>query len=224
LYKEGPWILYDTQVLGSDGHYKWENLEWGNYKLVEVIAPAGYILAPDQYITIDAEKLEVILKEEIADPRKPGKVIIDKNDENGDPLVGAGFTIYYKDSGLPVMAEKFTDDPGGKCTFDNLEWGTYRISETTVPGGYTKAEDIIMTIGPDEAEAGVYFTINNKKKTTTTTTTTTTAQTGGIEVLGISELPFTGMNPAIPISGISTIIGGILMLGVSFRRRKYNKK
>jgi hypothetical protein len=42
---------------------------------------------------------------------------------------------------------------------------------------------------------------------------------GGIEVLGISELPFTGMNPFIPITGISSIIIGAILVIISLLRR-----
>ena len=43
-----------------------------------------------------------------------------------------------------------------------------------------------------------------------------------IEVLGISELAFTGMNPFIPISGILSMFAGVILLviSVSKRRRK----
>jgi hypothetical protein len=58
----------------------------------------------------------------------------------------------------------------------------------------------------------------NTKKTTTTTTP------GVIQVLGIQELPFTGMNPAVPISGVSTVLAGGLMVMLSFVRRKFRRK
>jgi len=38
--------------------------------------------------------------------------------------------------------------------------------------------------------------------------------------LGIQELPFTGLNPIIPISGISTIIAGVVLVVISIIRRK----
>ncbi|MDD3629249.1 MAG: hypothetical protein PHN81_05700, partial [Actinomycetota bacterium] len=43
-----------------------------------------------------------------------------------------------------------------------------------------------------------------------------------IQVLGIQELPFTGLNPAIPVSGIFIIIAGLAMVILSLKRNKYN--
>ena len=44
-----------------------------------------------------------------------------------------------------------------------------------------------------------------------------------MEVLGIQELPFTGMNPVIPISGITMILGGAAMFIASIRK-KFRRK
>ena len=52
----------------------------------------------------------------------------------------------------------------------------------------------------------------------------TTSTSTGIEVLGIQELPFTGVNPLIPISGISTIFAGGLMVVLSTIRKRFGKK
>ncbi len=225
LYKWGSWNLISTVVLGADGHYKWEDLPYGLYKVVETIAPTGYLLAPPVEVTLDSETPNVVLKKEIADPRIPGKVTIIKRDESGATLDGAGFTLYYKDSGNPVMPERFTS--GGMVTFDGLGWGTYIISETTVPGGFNKAGDVEVTIGPSNAEAGVAVTITNTKTPpppTPPSPPTTTTTGGGIQVLGIQELPFTGMNPVIPISGVSTIFAGGLMVVLSTIRRRFRRK
>jgi len=38
--------------------------------------------------------------------------------------------------------------------------------------------------------------------------------------LGIQELPFTGLNPFIPISGILIIIAGVVLIAISISRKK----
>ncbi|HEY4695667.1 MAG TPA: SpaA isopeptide-forming pilin-related protein [Candidatus Hydromicrobium sp.] len=223
-----PGTQIDTIVLGpgSGGYYKWEDLEWGHYQVIETIAPPGYLLAPPVDVYIDLENgLHHVLREEIADPRIPGKVTVIKTDPSGATLDGAGFTIYYKDSGNPVMPERFTS--GGLVTFDGLEWGTYIISETTVPSGFTKAGDVEVTIGLDNAEAGVTINIIDTKTPPPPPPpppppTITTG--GGIQVLGIQELPFTGMDPIIPISGISSIFAGGLMVVLSAIRKRFGRK
>ena len=62
--------------------------------------------------------------------------------------------------------------------------------------------------------------VSAPKKTVGVSTPTST----GIEVLGIQELPFTGVNPLIPISGISTILAGGLMVVISTIRKRFGKK
>ena len=116
-------------------------------------------------------------------------------------------------------------DSAGKVTFGNLDWGTYKVVETTVPGGYTKAPDKIVTIDKNNVSSVIVLTMINTPippppPPTPPDNPPPTPPGGTIEVLGISELPFTGMNPAIPISGISTIIGGMLMFAMSFKRKK----
>ncbi len=76
---------------------------------------------------------------------------VDKVDGNGDPLEGAGFTLYKGtgDTKVPVGTEISGTD---LTTFvwNGLEEGTYTLVETTVPEGYNKAKDIVFTITCDE--------------------------------------------------------------------------
>jgi len=127
----------------------------------------------------------------------------------------AGFTL-YNSSGAAVGGEKRVIG-NGSVSWTNLPWDTYKIVETTTPAGYTPIADITgIVVGADKQ---IYsFDRVNTKKTTTTITTTP----GVIQVLGIQELPFTGMNPIIPISGILSIFAGVILLviPVSKRRRK----
>ncbi|MGN0586462.1 MAG: SpaA isopeptide-forming pilin-related protein, partial [Oscillospiraceae bacterium] len=55
-----------------------------------------------------------------------------------DPLAGAVFTLY---KGGNVIAAK-TSAADGKVSFENIEAGTYTMSETTVPEGYEDNETI----------------------------------------------------------------------------------
>jgi hypothetical protein len=319
LYKWGSWNLIDTQVLGPNGHYKWDNLPYGLYKIVETIATPGYLLAPPVKVTVDGETPNVILTEEIADPRIPGAITLNKS--GLDATAAAGFTLYDL-VGNPIGTEK-TVTGNGSITWSGLPWDTYKIVETTTPSGYTPIADItgivvdsthlsysfdkvnttITVLGSitlnksgldttDTAGFTLYNSsgnavgeektitgngsvswssllqdiykivettvpagydkmdditgivvesgnlnhsfdrVNTKtppatpptKKTITKKTTTTTTTPGVIEVLGIQELPFTGMNPAIPISGISSIFAGGLMVMLSSIRRKFRRK
>lgn len=68
-----------------------------------------------------------------------GSILVHKVDESGALLGGAGFTITPGDI---VMASPST---GVFCT-DNLAFGTYTITETTVPDGYIGADPQDFTV------------------------------------------------------------------------------
>lgn len=72
------------------------------------------------------------------------KLTINKVDGNGDPLPGAGFTLY---KGEAIEANKISEITGvTEFVWTGLEEGTYTLVETTVPAGYNKAADITFTI------------------------------------------------------------------------------
>lgn len=83
-------------------------------------------------------------------------------------LAGAGFTLYKKDAkGEYKEVKVLTPDDAvagsdsnvkNKYVFKELDQGEYKISETTVPKGYHKADDVTFTItatfeGPNTADA-----------------------------------------------------------------------
>ncbi len=123
----------------------------------------------------------------------------------------AGFTL-YNSSGAAVTGEK-TITGNGSVSWTNLPNDTYRIEETTVPAGYTKMADI----------AGIVVGAAQKNYSFDRTNTNTPPPPPTIEVLGISELPFTGMNLFIPIAGLFSIVSGMVLVILSlFRRKKRN--
>lgn len=73
---------------------------------------------------------------------------VDKVDGSHEALPGADFTLYRKagDSWEEVAYEETgSSDPTSFC-FVGLDAGDYRLSETTAPDGYRKADDIFFTI------------------------------------------------------------------------------
>ena len=73
------------------------------------------------------------------------QIRINKTDENGAPLEGAGFTLFKKiDNKWTQIGEEIS----GVTTYDfrGVDTGDYRIKETKVPSGYHQARDIDITV------------------------------------------------------------------------------
>ncbi len=77
------------------------------------------------------------------------KATIDKIDKNNAALEGAGFTLYKKiKSGGTAEYQPVGNEITGVTRFEfkGLDDGDYMLVETTIPEGYTKADDIEFTI------------------------------------------------------------------------------
>jgi len=68
---------------------------------------------------------------------KTATIVVKKTDENGQPLVGATFTMTGNNVGAggPYTA---TSDANGIATFEDVTDGSYTITETTAPEGYER--------------------------------------------------------------------------------------
>lgn len=129
--------LNENAVSGKDGNLNKVYLEYENNP---------YINADGSTNTFDK-------------PEEPGKTVedvniiftfnsvVDKIDVNGDALAGAGFTLYKWDHASSAWVE-VCDEITGVTTFEfkGLDVGKYKLSESTVPEGYNKSEDIEFEI------------------------------------------------------------------------------
>lgn len=162
-----------------------------------------------------------------------------KVDKNGEPLSGAGFTL-YKWNGADKKYEIVKEINGSntvKFEFKGVDAGTYKLVETTVPDGYNKAEDLIFIIEAvyDVAKAEPKFTSlaikdeNGKSISAgensvfTVNVETGTAATSIVNHSG-SELPSTGGIGQIlvyVIGGIAVAGAGVLLIA---KRRAGSQK
>ena len=79
------------------------------------------------------------------------KTIVNKVNENKEPLAGAGFTLYKKipgtDPNTYSEGKTFTvDDTKTHFYLKGLDAGTYKLEETTTPAGYNTISPIEFTI------------------------------------------------------------------------------
>ena len=157
------------------------------------------------------------------------KVIVNKQDENEDPLTGATFALdkFVKDASGTVTYKGITGkwetkavvevSEGYIFTWNGLDDGEYRIRETEAPSTYNKIEDIYFTVTAEHDIESANPALTSLTGTTTTGAITFTPSTseGSLSTNVINKqgatLPETG--------GIGTrifyAVGAVLMIGAA---------
>ena len=139
-----------------------KDLPIGEYKIVEIEAPAGYELSKDKVIVTVKQKetVEMIVKNKKA-PDSVGQIEIEKVDaeDSSMKLKGAMFQILNKD-GIEVGI--LTTDEKGKAISKQLALGKYMIKEIKAPDGYMLLRDSIE-IEVTETEGTQKITVENTK-------------------------------------------------------------
>lgn len=100
------------------------------------------------------------------------QTVINKKNEKGEDLSGAEFKLEKKladDS--RVLVETITSGDGKTFTFKGLDDGTYILTETTAPDGYTPIEPIEFTVS---AEHGTEWSLGEESPLTSLTGAVTT--------------------------------------------------
>lgn len=143
------------------------------------------------------------------------KVVVNKVDQNGDALEGAGFTLYKKDSdgNWNAVGDEITGVT--TFTFSGLDDGDYKLSETTTPNGYNTIDDVEFTVTADhdvESDSPALNSLSGDVTTgelTFTSNTTDGSLTTNVVNKKGSVLPSTG--------GMGTtilyVVGSVLVLG-----------
>jgi len=138
-------------------------------------------------------------------------------------------------SGNPI--EIIVTGKDGYASTSGLGWGTYYIKEISSVPGYVKSDTIYTVVingngtsvtGSDDSEGIVPFSVVNNPEPPDTPDEPDEPNEpdepdepdNSIQVLGIQELPFTGMSPAIPVSGLVTMLSGVSMIVISLLRRR----
>lgn len=130
-------------------------------------------------------------------------ITIVKQDENGNPLEGAEFTLekWNADSqGWQAYGETVTSGSDGKAYFQNLHAGKYRITEIKTKAGYVLLKEPIEITLPYEYKAG---SIVNRTKVTS-----------GGTAYNITFTIVNGQAFDLPASGLSGI-GPIAAAGIA---------
>lgn len=149
------------------------------------------------------------------------KVVVNKVDQNGDALEGAGFTLYKKDSdgNWNAVGDEITGVT--TFTFSGLDDGDYKLSETTTPNGYNTISDVEFTVTADhdvESDSPALNSLSGDVTTgelTFTSNTTDGSLTTNVVNKKGSVLPSTGGMGTTILYVVGTILvlaAGILLV------------
>jgi len=207
LYNSSGAAVGGEKRITGNGSVSWTNLPYDTYKIVETTVPAGYSKMADikGIVVSSAQKNFSFSKTNKKTVTVYGSITLNKSGLSSTDV--AGFTL-YNSAGAAIGGERRITG-NGSVTWSNLSFDTYRIVETTVPPGYSQMADITGIVVSNSQRSHSFNRVNTG---------------GGVEVLGIMELPFTGMNPIIPISGLLSIIAGFALLMISIFKRNRGKK
>ena len=158
LYRENgaPMIMEQFSML-PNGRVSFLNLTAGKYILRETTVPAGHTairkewnieVVNDQLTLIEDEQgapIPLTIDFAIANTRHRNGFVIEKVGDSGEPLEGAGFTLYLADGETIVVDEMFTSHESTKLIYRDLPTGKYLLKETTIPEGY-KADRTVWEV------------------------------------------------------------------------------
>ena len=198
-YSKGD--LVTTLTTGKDGKATAKNLPLGQYRVVEVEAPYGYVLNPnEQKVTFTyVDDKTPVIKESLtfSDDRQKLDMSVTKLDaEDNTPIAGAVFGLYADEDIKNVdgkviiekgtLLEKTTSDENGKIAFvKDYPFAKYVARELVKPAGYVTNEEAVnfdTKYQGQDVKTAVY---NSEYKNTPTTFEFTKKDiTSGAELTG----------------------------------------
>lgn len=156
-YSKGE--LVTTLVTGTDGKATATNLPLGKYKVVEVEAPDGFVLNPDEQVVtlVYVDDKTPVVNEALtfSNDRQKVELSVSKLDsETRKPVEGAVFGLFTKEDivnadgkvivNADTQIEKAVTGKDGKVTFtSDLPLGQYYVKELEAPAGYVKSDKVI---------------------------------------------------------------------------------
>lgn len=147
--------VIDEWTSTNEGHSVY-SLSKGEYKVIEVTPPSGYSLNTSE-VTFEVTGKETEAKT-VTFYNSDNQVIINKVDEEGNPLSGAKLRVTNSNGDL---IEEFTTTKEAH-TLNKLSNGTYYVEEIEAPSGYQlNTEREIFTV--DENTTSIQVTMENVK-------------------------------------------------------------
>ncbi len=156
LYDKNGVRLGSPVVSDQNGRIQFTGLVYGSYILKEVEAPEGHTVSDEllngKTITVNAETTaadSVVIFE-----NDPTKVTLVKQDEEGNSLAGAVFSLEISQNGAWTRIredEALVSGQDGSLVIEGLAEGDYRITETKAPEGYIlNRVPVLFTLSKNE--------------------------------------------------------------------------
>ena len=141
---------------GTDGKVIFLNVPAGNYKLIELEAPTGYIIkSQSTNVTVVAGETTNVT---VTNERITGKLVITKVDDANRPIENVTFEIYDSEG---YLYKTIVTDAQGKATV-NLDYGKYFFKEVKAPAGYIM-DDTLYTFTVDAENRTFLKTVENER-------------------------------------------------------------
>ncbi len=131
VYDSSDTLLQEVTT-NEEGIALSDYLYYGQYYLKELSTIEGYVLDTEPILFNIVENDEVV-ELKISNSLIRGQVRIFVNDEEGNPLEGAAFSIYDKEGNL---VEELISDTEGIALSENIIYGDYYFKQINVAEGY----------------------------------------------------------------------------------------
>ncbi len=159
LYNSDDYLI-KTFNLNDDGTYIIDELSEGEYYLQELKTPLNFKPTSEKlYFNVLNDDLEINLKSELNTKKITISNYLINHENILLPASNIKFAIYDLDNNL---ISTFSTNEFGNYSFE-LPYGTYKIKQITNLKGYSKAEEITITI--DDLTKENYYQFQNQELT-----------------------------------------------------------
>ena len=167
------------------GKVEVKEVPFGTYRIVEAAAPSGYVVAAEATVEHNEEKTAVAVADERA---KANALLVKRDATTAEPVSGATFELSKYSGGfwLAVEGGTYTTDEAGQILIEDLDWGSYRLTETECAGYELLPRPLSFTVDASNAKGavepvkigGVLGVTNRQKPSTVSIVKTGTDETG----------------------------------------------
>lgn len=155
--------LVDTIITDQNGEATTKNLDYGEYYVVETIAPTGYNKDETHY-PFDIKVEAIQIQKDVYDKPIDGKVkLIKSSNRNNELLKGAIFEIHrttdIDGNSIDVVVGTLETDEHGEATSELLEYGDYYLVEVKAPVGFNiRTENFTFEVRNEDEVSNVAVT------------------------------------------------------------------